>query len=77
MLLTVLSAPFFVFVYYLIVQGYEQQYRVDLVNNDTRLTTSTNDTSYGKLFLKEVYLSNNLSTFKEDRLIQRKKEKAT
>ena len=47
LLLTVLMAPFFVFVYYLIIESSEIQYDIILVNHDTGTIHNTDEINFG------------------------------
>jgi ABC-2 type transport system permease protein len=60
-ILTVSCAPFFVLVYYLIVESYEQKYRIDIVNNDMPVH-SISGNGYGVQFLNQVLHSDTLAS---------------
>ncbi|MBN2215448.1 MAG: ABC transporter permease [Bacteroidales bacterium] len=61
LILTVSCAPFFVLVYYLIVESYEQKYRIDIVNNDIQ-TKASDSTGYGAPFLHHILHSDTLTS---------------
>jgi ABC-2 type transport system permease protein len=61
-ILTVSSAPFFVLVYYLIVESYEQKYRIDIVNDDIPAHLAA-DSEYGKQFVNGLLQCDTLTTF--------------
>ncbi len=61
-ILTVSSAPFFVVVYYLIVESYEQKYCIDIVNDDIPAQISS-ETGYGKEFVAHILQSDTLTSF--------------
>lgn len=61
-ILTVSCAPFFVLVYYLIVESYEQKYRIDIVNNDIP-EEQTAVTGYGIQLLDHILQSDTLISF--------------
>lgn len=47
LLLTLLMGPFFIFVYFLIIQGSEPHYKVLLLNNDQGVSVSGDNINYG------------------------------
>ena len=61
--LTVSCAPFFVFVYYLIVESYNQSYRIEIVNRDNPVKLDSSDYSYGEQFIRNMLQSDTLKTF--------------
>lgn len=61
-ILTVSTAPFFVMVYYLIVESYEQKYRIDIINNDKPAYFSS-DAGYGEQFVTSLLQCDTLSAF--------------
>ena len=61
-ILTVSCAPFFVLVYYLIVESYEQKYRIDIVNNDMPAQLSS-ETGYGNQFVNHLLQSDTMTSF--------------
>ena len=61
-ILTVSSAPFFVLVYYLIVESYEQKYRIDIVNNDIPAQFSS-ETGYGEQFVIHLLQCDTMTSF--------------
>lgn len=48
LLLTVLLAPFFVFVYYLMMEAYEPRYDILILNNDAGMISEDHPLSYGQ-----------------------------
>ncbi|HJX70380.1 MAG TPA: ABC transporter permease [Bacteroidales bacterium] len=69
-ILTVSTAPFFVFVYYLIVESYEQKYRIDIVNNDIPVQL-TAGTGYGIQFLHHILHCDTLTSFEIKETVNR------
>ncbi len=61
-ILTVSCAPFFVVVYYLIVESYEQKYRIDIFNGDVP-EEQIPGTGYGIQFLNHILHSDTLASF--------------
>lgn len=61
-ILTVSSAPFFVLVYYLIVESYEQKYRIDIINNDIPAHTAA-ENEYGKQFVSSLLQCDTMTSF--------------
>jgi ABC-2 type transport system permease protein len=61
-LLTVSCAPFFVLVYFLIVESYEQIYRIDIVNDDIPAQFFA-DTGYGEQFVDHLLRCDTLTSF--------------
>jgi ABC-2 type transport system permease protein len=60
--LTVSCAPFFVLVYYLIVESYEQKYRIDIVNGDIP-EAQTAGTGFGTQLLNHILHADTLTSF--------------
>ena len=54
LVLTILTAPFFVIVYYLITQSYEVKYDVLILNNDLGVQVDSTIMDHGRLLIEKT-----------------------
>ncbi len=62
LVLTILTAPFFVIVYYLITQSYEIKYDVLVLNNDSGIQSDSLTVNHGRLLIEEFLKGGREST---------------